>query len=421
MNRLGIYIHIPFCASKCAYCDFYSLAGCEELMPDYQEALLKHIAESSSAIKNYEVDSVYFGGGTPSFYGADRICDILDALKFNGNVRTDSEITVECNPDSVNYGMLKLLREEGVNRLSFGVQASDDGLLKMIGRRHSYAQAERAIAMARSAGFDNISIDLMYGLPTQTKEDWAITLQKAIELHVEHISVYGLKLEPGTRMYEEYRNSPTMPSDDEQADMYSFASQFLERFGYKQYEISNFCAPGFASRHNLKYWKLEDYIAFGPGAHSSVGNIRYSFVKDLKRYINAVESGESLLDEYEQEDPSERANEYLMLAMRTSGGVSEKEYRQKTQSDWKPIEKTLKIFADKGWAEKVGERWHFTTAGYLVSNQLIEVLLEVQVSGRIENTPWLAAIYEAEEKAEMPRSDEELFTEMLGEIRDEEE
>jgi len=198
--RLGIYIHIPFCASKCSYCDFYSLAGCDHLMPEYQAALLAHIDESAHSIKNYEVDSIYFGGGTPSFYGADRIVRILDLLKLNGNVRLDSEISVECNPDSVSYNALKLMRDEGVNRISIGVQATDNNLLKLIGRRHSFQQAQKAFREARRAGFDNISIDLMYGLPSQTKRDWADTLAQIVEMHPEHVSCYGLKLEPGTKM-----------------------------------------------------------------------------------------------------------------------------------------------------------------------------------------------------------------------------
>lgn len=409
---LGIYIHIPFCSSKCGYCDFYSVAGSDHLMPDYHEALLSHIEESSASIKNYEVDTVYFGGGTPSFYGADRIVEILDELKLNGNLRVDAEITVECNPDSISCNALKLMREEGVNRLSIGLQTTDDDLLKMIGRRHNYAQAVRAIEDARSVGYDNISIDLMYGLPTQTKEDWAYTLSKAAALHTEHISLYGLKLEPGTPMYRSYRNSPTLPDDDDQADMYSYASQMLEHYGYHQYEISNFCAPGFLSRHNMKYWILDDYMGFGPGAHSCIGHLRYSFVKDIRKYITGVQHGTSLIDEYETIDTFERSTEYLMLGMRTARGISENDYRTICQSDWRPIEKTLEIFRSKGWAETNGNRWHFTVPGFLLSNQLINILLEVQASGRIENTPWLSELFDEEEKTELPRSDEELFREM---------
>ena len=416
---LGIYIHIPFCASKCGYCDFYSLAGCDHLMPEYHEALLAHIEESAESIKNYVVDSIYFGGGTPSYYGAERIGEVLDLLKLNGNVRTDAEITVECNPDSAGYDFLKTLHGDGVNRLSIGLQTTDDDLLKIIGRRHNFRQASRCIEDARELGFDNISIDLMYGLPTQTKDDWAYTLSKAASLHTEHISVYGLKLEPGTPMYREYRNSPTLPDDDEQADMYTYAAQMLEHYGYHQYEISNFCAPGFISKHNMKYWCLDDYMGFGPGAHSCIGRLRYSYVKSVRDYISGVEHGGSLLDEYEQMDTLERATEYLMLGMRTARGISENDYRTLCKADWKPIEKTLRIFKDKGWAEQNGSRWHFTVPGYLVSNELISILLEVQAGGRIENTPWLSEIFDAEEKTEMPRSDEELFREMYSNIKGE--
>ena len=410
--RLGIYIHIPFCASKCSYCDFYSLQGCDYLMPEYQEALLAHIEESAHSIKNYEVDSIYFGGGTPSFYGADRLVQVLDVLKLNGNVRLDSEITVECNPDSISPTALKLLREEGVNRLSIGVQATDNNLLKLIGRRHSFQQAQKAYRDARAAGFDNISLDLMYGLPSQTKRDWADTLAQIVELHPEHISAYALKLEPGTRMYNEYRGSPILPDDDEQADMYSYAAEMLERYGYRQYEISNFAAPGFESKHNLKYWNLDDYISFGPGAHSCVGNIRYSFVRDLKEYISGVRRKVSLVDEYEEITPLERSVEYIMLGMRTSRGISRRDYIDRCQCDWRPIEQVLRAFEAKGWVRQTGDRWHFTVPGFLISNTLIGIMLETQASGRIEGTPWLSDAEYAALRVELPKGEEELFAEL---------
>ena len=191
-----------------------------------------------------------------------------------------------------------------------------------------------------------------------------------------------------------------------------YAAQMLERYGYHQYEISNFCAPGFLSRHNLKYWELDDYMGFGPGAHSCIGHLRYSYVSNLREYITAVERGTSLLEEYNQLDALERASEYLMLGMRTAKGISEMDYRRLCQSDWKPIEKTLKIFQEKGWVVPNGVRWHFTVPGYLLSNQLISILLEVQASGRVENTPWLSELFDAEDKTEMPPSEEELFREM---------
>lgn len=418
-KRLGIYIHIPFCASKCSYCDFYSLAGCDHLMPEYHKALLAHIEESAKAIKNYEVDSIYFGGGTPSFYGADRIAEIFNALKLNGNVRLDAEVTVEVNPDSISLNAMKLLRAEGVNRLSIGVQASDNDLLKLIGRRHNFQQAQAAVANARKAGFDNVSLDLIYGLPSQTKSDWAQTLAKVIELHPEHISCYGLKLEPGTPMYENYNGSPILPDDDEQADMYCYAAETLSRYGYEQYEISNFCAPGYESRHNMKYWTLEDYMGFGPGAHSCVGNLRYSYVRDIKQYIAGVNRGVSIIDEYENIAPLERAVEYIMLGMRTTRGISERDYRIRCQYNWKPIAAALQAFAKKGWAEKTGDRWRFTVPGFLISNTLIGLLLEAQAGGRIEGTPWLSEVFEAEKKIDVPKSEEELFQELYPSRADE--
>ena len=411
-KRLGVYIHIPFCASKCGYCDFYSLSGCDHMMPDYQDALIDHIEESAQSLKSYEVDSVYFGGGTPSFYGADRIVEIFNTLKLNGNVRLDSEVTVECNPDSTSLNALKLLREEGVNRLSLGVQSANNDLLKLIGRRHNFQQVKRSMQDARDAGFENISLDLIYGLPSQSKSDWAETLARIIELHPEHISCYGLKLEEGTPMYERYKGSPILPDDDEQADMYFYAADVLERYGYKQYEISNFAAKGFESKHNLKYWNLDDYMGFGPGAHSCVGNLRYSFVKDLKQYISGVARGVSIIDEYRQIDPMERAVEYIMLGMRTSNGISEHDYRTRCQCDWRPIHKVLLAFAEKGWAEKTGDRWHFTVPGYLISNTLIGILLEAQAGGRVEGNPWLEEAFAAEEKIDLHKGEDELFQEL---------
>ncbi len=410
--RLGIYIHIPFCASKCSYCDFYSLAGCEEQMPNYHQALIAHLEESARGIRNYEVDSVYFGGGTPSYYGAEHLLEIFDVLKRNGNVRMDAEVTVECNPDSMRFKDLRLLRQEGVTRLSVGVQATNNDLLKLIGRRHTFQQAELAFSAARKAGFDNISLDLIYGLPSQTKSDWAESLARIVEMHPEHISCYGLKLEEGTPMYREYKNSPVLPSEDEQADMYSYAAEMLERYGYRQYEISNFCAPGFESLHNLKYWNLDDYMGFGPGAHSCVGNLRYSFVKDLKRYISGVERKVSIIDEYQLVDPLERSVEYLMLSMRTNRGVSEEDYRIRTQSDWKPIHRVLQAFAEKGWAEQTDGRWHFTVPGFLISNTLIGILLEAQASGRADSIPWMGDAEKQERKIILPKGEEELFAEL---------
>ena len=412
MEKLGIYIHIPFCAGKCGYCDFYSLAGCDHMMPDYHQALLQHIHESESAILRYDVDSVYFGGGTPSYYGAERIADIFNMLKLNGNVMVDSEVTCEVNPDSTDPEMLKLLRREGINRLSIGAQSANDDLLKLIGRRHTFRQVRKAVSDARDAGFENISLDLMYGLPSQTKNDWADTLAKAIELKPEHISCYALKLEPGTKMYNEYFGSPIIPDDDTQADMYCYAAEMLGKYGFAQYEISNFAVRGYESRHNIKYWTLEDYLGFGPGAHSCMGNQRFSYIRNLKEYIDRMDTGEDLIDERETVTPLERAVEYIMLAMRMTNGISEKEYRTKTQCDWRPIIGVLKIFEEKGWAVQEEDRWHFTVPGFLISNTLIGIMLEAQTTGRVDSIPWMREAYKVESRIALPSTEDEIFKEI---------
>ena len=213
-------------------------------------------------------------------------------------------------------------------------------------------------------------------------------------------------------MYADYHGSPILPDDDEQADMYSYAAEMLDRYGYKQYEISNFAAPGFESRHNLKYWNLDDYMGFGPGAHSCVGNLRYSFVRDLRKYISRVTHNVSIVDTCEEVSPLERAVEYLMLAMRTNRGISEEDYRVRCQCNWQPVIRTLRAFAEKGWAEETDGRWHFTVPGFLISNTLIGILLEAQANGRAEYTPWVDRAEEAEKKITLPKGEDELFAEL---------
>ena len=389
-KHLGVYIHIPFCASKCGYCDFYSLAGCDGRMGEYQNALLSHIREAETTMSPYYIDSVYFGGGTPSYFGGRRLAEVFNGLKRAGKVLKSAEVTVECNPDSVNRRDLHLLRKEGVNRISLGVQSASDDLLKIIGRRHNFSQVKRAVKAIREEGFGNLSVDLIYGLPNQTKEDWADTLARVIELEPEHISCYGLKLEEGTPMYREYRGSPVIPTDDEQADMYLYAVQTLSLYNYGQYEISNFARRGFESRHNMKYWSLEDYLGFGPGAHSCIGDTRYSFVRDLDGYIQGVTQGDNILDEYEKLDELDRAAEYIMLGMRRGRGISGEEYHRIYRSDFAPLEELLREYEKDGWTRRLADgRWCFTPSGFLLSNLLIGSLLETQAEHRISANPWM--------------------------------
>ncbi len=418
-KRLGVYIHIPFCASKCGYCDFCSLANQDKLMPHYQNALLIQMREAFPRLREYYIDTVYFGGGTPSYYGAARIVELMQELKRTDRLLRRSEVTVECNPDSVRRHDLRELRKEGVNRLSLGAQSANDEILRLIGRRHTWRQVELAVRRARRAGFRNISLDLIYGLPSQTKEDWADTLAKAIALRPTHLSCYGLRLEEGTPMYKSYLDSPLIPSDDDQADMYLYAVDFLERHGYRQYEISNFARPGYESRHNLKYWRLQDYVGFGAAAHSNLAGVRYSYVRNVRGYISGVLGEKSIVDEYEQITPLDRAAEYLMLGMRTAKGICRRDYTRIYQSSFEPLERVLAEFAANGWAVKIPDRhrdadrdrWRFTASGYLVSNVLIGILLEAQTKEKFSANPWIKEAFErVGEKIPLPSAPEPYIT-----------
>ena len=378
-DKLGLYIHIPFCRSKCDYCDFYSLAGKDNRMDDYQKALLAHLEETAQLAVGIPVDTVYIGGGTPSYYGAKRICELLAAVKKLFKLEEGAEITMEANPDSVDMKMLKKLRKAGVNRLSMGMQSSCPEELQAIHRPHTAGQVDEAVAAARKAGIQNLSLDLIYGLPGQTHESWHESVEHALSLKPEHLSCYGLKVEEGTPLAARVAAGEVLPDDDTQADLYLWTVQYLKEAGYPQYEISNFSKPGRESRHNMRYWLTRPYIGFGPGAHSDFGGHRYSISRDLEGYISGVLHGGSFIDSDEQIPRRERGGEYLMLRLRTVRGVDPWEYRHDFFMDFAPIEARLDEFARHGWAEKDPDgRWHFTPEGFLVSNQLIGDLLDRQ-------------------------------------------
>lgn len=384
-DKLGIYIHIPFCRSKCDYCDFYSLAGRDDRMDQYQKALLSHIKETAPLAQDFPVDTIYIGGGTPSYYGAKRLKELLGVIRKLYKVEKDAEVTVECNPDSVDVKSLKILRKAGVNRLSMGMQSANACELERIHRIHTPQQVNEAATAARKAGFTNLSLDLIYGLPGQTMDSWKATVEHALSLIPQHLSCYGLKVEEGTPLAARVAQGEVLPDDDQQADLYLWTVGRLERAGYPQYEISNFAKPGFASRHNLRYWLTQPYIGFGPGAHSDFGGRRYSFVRDLDAYIRGVLQGGDIIDESEIIPKRERCGEYLMLRLRTVQGINEQEYRSTYFMDFAPLQARLEQFRVQGWAEQTDGRWHFTPKGFLLSNQLIGDLLERQEQAHWED------------------------------------
>ena len=376
---LGLYIHVPFCRSKCQYCDFYSLACKDDkLMDGYLDAVCDHVKEAGALAPGYKVDTIYFGGGTPSFFGADGMAMILTTIRRNFDVDNNAEITFEANPDSISDKLLHRMRAEGFNRVSLGIQSDDDEMLKKLGRPHTYSQAVMAYQRIRKAGFRNVSVDLMYGLPGQTLRDWQETLDNVLRLLPEHISCYGLKVEEGTPLYE-IQDTVNLPDDDLQADMYLAATDLLRSRGYRQYEISNFCRKGLYSRHNMKYWTGGEYLGFGPSASSDFAGKRFVLARDLQTYIQGIREGGEVMEDVQDIPLRERAGEYLMLRMRTQQGIAADEYERMFLLPFEPL---LKVLAENRALGYVGindeGRWHLTPKGYLISNAIITDLLVAQ-------------------------------------------
>ena len=376
---LGIYVHVPFCRSKCQYCDFYSLTIKDDRLLDaYTSAMCKHIKEAGALAPAYRVDSIYFGGGTPTFFGADGMADLLNAIRHGFDVASDAEITFEANPDSVSDRLLRRLRAEGFNRVSLGVQTDDDETLRKLGRPHNYEQAVTAVRRIRKAGFRNLSLDLMYGLPGQTLDSWEETLENVLKLNPEHMSCYGLKVEPGTPLYE-YKDLCNLPDDDAQADMYLSAVEILRNKGYRQYEISNFAKKGIVSRHNLKYWNGGEYLGFGPDASSDFAGKRFKMVRDLTAYIDGIRRGGQVAEDIQEIPPRERAGEYLMMRLRTTVGIQKEEYEKQFLLPFGPLKENLERCIQENLAVRTNEgRYYLTPRGFLVSNAIISDLLLLQ-------------------------------------------
>ena len=373
---LGLYIHVPFCKQKCIYCDFYSLPHQESRMDDYTAAVCAHLTETAPFAAGHCVDTVYIGGGTPTYLGPDRLGKILKTVHKKYRVAKDAEITLEANPDSAgDWKILRALRRAGVNRVSLGMQSACDEELSAIGRVHTQAQTAAAVEAVRRAGIKNLSLDLIYGLPDQTPERWQENLSAAVALEPEHLSCYGLKVEGGTPLFQR-REAYNLPGDDAQADMYLYTVEFLERMGYVQYEISNFARPGMESRHNLKYWHLDEYAGFGPGAHSDFGGVRYAYARDLDAYIRGVATGAPMLSESERIPPLDRDTEYVMLGLRLREGLDPKEFERRFRRRFNCFVPFLEQCRQNGYACEEEGRWHLTPKGFLVSNQIIGGMLD---------------------------------------------
>ena len=295
MKNLELYIHIPFCLKKCAYCDFLSFSCDENTQFAYADALIREIEFFGSKMKEYQVSTIFVGGGTPTWLDENKMVEILDAVYTHFQILPDAEVTMECNPGTVTIAKLEKYRKAGVNRLSIGLQSADDGELKVLGRIHNYEKFLRTYEMARNAGFSNINVDLISGIPYQTAEKFLQSLQKIMRLKPNHISVYSLIIEEGTPFFEAYKSdlekqqagmqTEILPTEDEVYKTIQLTQQFLAGAGYEQYEISNFALPGFACRHNIGYWTRENYLGLGLGAASLIENIRYTNTTDMESYL----------------------------------------------------------------------------------------------------------------------------------------
>lgn len=372
-RSLGLYLHIPFCASKCVYCDFASYPHRETAWEPYLRALCGEMASWRERMEGHEVISVFLGGGTPSLLSEAQIARLLESAASQFRISPDAEITMEANPGTLTLPKLRACRAAGVNRLSFGVQAMDDRLLRRLGRIHTVREAVDAVEMARAAGFDNVSLDLMYALPGQSRADWRSTLRDAVALEPEHISAYSLIVEEGTPLARQVaRGEAELPDEDAAVDMHREAVHFLSEAGYERYEISNYARPGRACRHNIIYWERGEYLGLGCAAHSLVGETRFENPRDLDRYL----AGERQLN-VEHIDRQEAMEEMLMLATRMCRGMNLADYRRQFGEDFlRTRMRMLERLRKMGLVEWSADFLWLTERGLELQNAVVVELLE---------------------------------------------
>jgi oxygen-independent coproporphyrinogen-3 oxidase len=394
-RRLGLYIHIPFCDHKCSYCDFNSYAGLDHLIPAYTDALVRETELWSSVASGWTVSTIFFGGGTPSLMPLPRLERVIDAVESRFNVDARAEVTLEANPGTVDASYLRVLRSLGVNRLSIGVQSLDDDELRDLDRIHDASQAVAAYRAARSAGFDNVNLDLIFGLRGQDLAGWQRNLERAVALGPEHLSLYALTVEPGTKLAHQVdRGHVPAPDPDLQADMYEAAGAVMAAAGYDQYEISNWSVFGRMCRHNLVYWRNEPYLGLGAGAHSSFLGRRFAVVTAPSAYVERVRTasgghvvaGEELRDAFPQVVSEERvdgrtdASDTLVLGLRLNEGVDLEAFARRCGAGVDEVAgSALSELTGLGLLELGGGRLKLTERGRLVSNEVFVRLLPAEL------------------------------------------
>lgn len=367
MKALSVYIHIPFCVQKCRYCDFLSAPSTEEARAEYLEALKEEMRNEAAAYQDYEVKTVFFGGGTPSILESEQIRECMEVLKKHYRFADDAEISMEMNPGTASKDKLRVMKDVGINRLSIGLQSAVDEELRMLGRIHTYADFENTYYAAREAGFTNINIDLMSAIPGQSVKGWRETLQRVVNLKPEHISAYSLIIEEGTPLFENIESFPAIPSEEEDRIMYQDTKSLLKMQGFERYEISNYAKPGYECKHNVVYWTRGNYAGFGLGAASMVENIRWKNTDDMKTYLEQ----QKLKEEVQALSKSECMEEFMYLGLRRMRGVSCKEFEESFGISMNEVYgEVLRHWMNMGVLQRDGDYVALTDAGIDVSNQI---------------------------------------------------
>jgi len=380
-RTVGLYVHVPFCERKCEYCDFYSIDS-RALLGRFVESVRREITENAVRCAGFTVDTVYFGGGTPSLLSADQVEGILAVMREGYRLGQDAEVTLEVNPGTVDVQALEGFRRVGVNRLSIGVQSFDDEELRFLGRIHSAADARACIGAARKAGFDNLSLDCMYSLPGQTQEKWRRTLEETVGFAPAHLSAYSLIVEEGTPLFRSVQEGRVVPnSDSDEARLYELTMEFLEASGYEHYEVSNYARPGFRSRHNSRYWHHESYLGFGPAAHSfwrtnrRASAQRWSNSANVAAYCDLLFRGESPVSVTETLGERDLINERIFLGLRSDGLDLELLREELGYSLSAGQMDTVRWLVQEGRAVLDGRRLHLTPRGYMICDEICARLL----------------------------------------------
>lgn len=367
----GIYLHIPFCNTKCIYCDFYSITD-HSRKNELINCLIKEIEEKSLLLKDKQFDTIFFGGGTPSLLAYDDFSYLFNSLYSNLSISDNSEITIEANPGTMNKKKLNEFKKLPINRLSFGVQSFIDSELKFLTRIHSAEQAISSIKSAQDAGFNNINLDLIFALPYQNIESWQYSLDKAIDLKTKHISAYSLIYEEGTVLYDLHKKKKVNKANEEkERELFDFTMEYLKVNGFCQYEVSNYAREGFECRHNLKYWNRNEYIGFGPSAASFINNRRWVNTRNIDEYIKRVSSGDVSYDLFETIDEQTSIYEYIFLGLR-SKGINLKEFLNQYNFDFeKKYSGACSLLLKNSLAEKTDSTFKLTPKGYALCDEIL--------------------------------------------------